>query len=155
MRRLRAVVVLPLLEQELVPMGWISEEAFLAGYGATQAVQVPCLHSRLFRYCDERLDRRTHRDCCDIPTHISFNTGRPAFWDMLRNNAKIKVQSWCECCRNQYFISALYTPIWTSSILQAVDFLAAVLFVMLVYFSFRRGSSLSPAHSAEHYRITV
>ena len=32
-------------------------------------------------------------------------------------------------------ISALYTPIWTSSILQAVDFaLAAVLFVMLVYF---------------------
>ena len=34
-------VVLPLLEQELVPNGWISEEAFLAGYGATQAVPGP------------------------------------------------------------------------------------------------------------------
>src|SRR5699024_501756 len=34
-------VVLPLLEQELVPIGWISEESFLAGYGATQAVPGP------------------------------------------------------------------------------------------------------------------
>src|SRR5690625_5250367 len=34
-------VVLPLLEQELVPTGWISEESFLAGYGATQAVPGP------------------------------------------------------------------------------------------------------------------
>ena len=34
-------VVLPLLEQEFVPTGWISEEAFLAGYGATQAVPGP------------------------------------------------------------------------------------------------------------------
>ena len=34
-------VVLPLLEQALVPTGWISEEAFLTGYGATQAVPGP------------------------------------------------------------------------------------------------------------------
>src|SRR5699024_7296997 len=34
-------VVLPLLEQELVPTGWISKESFLAGYGATQAVPGP------------------------------------------------------------------------------------------------------------------
>ena len=34
-------VVLPLLEQEFVPTGWISEESFLAGYGATQAVPGP------------------------------------------------------------------------------------------------------------------
>src|SRR5699024_3456219 len=34
-------VVLPLLEQELVVNEWISEEAFLAGYGATQAVPGP------------------------------------------------------------------------------------------------------------------
>src|SRR5699024_7794447 len=34
-------VVLPLLEQEFVPTGWLSEEAFLAGYGVTQAVPGP------------------------------------------------------------------------------------------------------------------
>jgi chromate transporter len=34
-------VVLPLLQQEVVPVGWISNQQFLAGYGATQAVPGP------------------------------------------------------------------------------------------------------------------
>lgn len=34
-------VVLPLLRAETVPRGWISDEAFLAGYGAAQAVPGP------------------------------------------------------------------------------------------------------------------
>lgn len=34
-------VVLPLLEQEFVPAGMVSKEAFLAGYGAAQAVPGP------------------------------------------------------------------------------------------------------------------
>ena len=34
-------VVLPLLESEVVPRGWVSDEDFLAGYGAAQAVPGP------------------------------------------------------------------------------------------------------------------
>lgn len=34
-------VVLPLLQAEIVPAGWISNDTFLAGYGATQAVPGP------------------------------------------------------------------------------------------------------------------
>lgn len=34
-------VVLPLLRSELVPKGWISDNAFLAGYGAVQAMPGP------------------------------------------------------------------------------------------------------------------
>lgn len=34
-------VVLPLLQAEVVPSGWVSNEAFLAGYGAAQAVPGP------------------------------------------------------------------------------------------------------------------
>ncbi len=34
-------VVLPLLEREFVPTGWMDEASFLAGYGATQAVPGP------------------------------------------------------------------------------------------------------------------
>src|SRR5699024_12883829 len=34
-------VVLPLLEQEFVPSGWLSEQEFLTGYGAAQAVPGP------------------------------------------------------------------------------------------------------------------
>ena len=31
-------MVLPLLQSEVVPPGWVSNDAFLAGYGAAQAV---------------------------------------------------------------------------------------------------------------------
>src|SRR5262249_19651423 len=34
-------VVLPLLQAQVVPAGWVSTEAFLAGYGAAQAVPGP------------------------------------------------------------------------------------------------------------------
>ena len=34
-------VVLPLLQSGLVPPGWVSDSAFLAGYGAAQAVPGP------------------------------------------------------------------------------------------------------------------
>jgi len=34
-------VVLPLLQAEVVPRGWVSNDAFLAGYGAAQAVPGP------------------------------------------------------------------------------------------------------------------
>ena len=38
-------VVLPLLEREVVPVGWVSREDFLAGYGVAQAVPGPSLPS--------------------------------------------------------------------------------------------------------------
>src|SRR5260370_8207917 len=34
-------VVLPLLQAEVVPQGWVTNDAFLAGYGAAQAVSRP------------------------------------------------------------------------------------------------------------------
>src|SRR6202043_2546298 len=34
-------VVLPLLQAEVVPPGWVSNDSFLAGYGAAQAVPGP------------------------------------------------------------------------------------------------------------------
>src|SRR5262249_53222582 len=34
-------VVLPLLQAEVVPTGWVTHDAFLAGYGAAQAVPGP------------------------------------------------------------------------------------------------------------------
>src|SRR5260370_38742859 len=37
----RGHVVLPLLQAEVVPPGWVSNDAFLAGYGAAQAVPGP------------------------------------------------------------------------------------------------------------------
>jgi len=41
-------VVLPLLQAEVVPRGWLDTEAFLAGYGAAQAVPGPLLSFAAF-----------------------------------------------------------------------------------------------------------
>ena len=35
--------MLPLLKAEVLPPGWVPEDAFLAGYGAAQAVPGPLL----------------------------------------------------------------------------------------------------------------
>ena len=130
-------VVLPLLEQELVPMGWISEEAFLAGYGATQAVPGPLFTfaAYLGTVMNGWIGGLIATAAIFLPAFLLILGALP-FWDMLRNNAKIKgAVMGVNAAVIGILISALYTPIWTSSILQAVDFaLAAVLFVMLVYF---------------------
>ena len=52
-------VVLPLLQAEVVPAGWVSNDAFLAGYGAAQAVPGPLLDlCCVSRGCDRRLEDR-------------------------------------------------------------------------------------------------
>lgn len=130
-------VVLPLLEQELVPMGWISAEEFLAGYGATQAVPGPLFTfaAYLGTVMNGWIGGLIATAAIFLPAFLLILGALP-FWDMLRNNEKVKgAVMGVNAAVIGILISALYTPIWTSSILEPVHFaLAAILFVMLVYF---------------------
>ena len=130
-------VVLPLLEQELVPMGWISAEEFLAGYGATQAVPGPLFTfaAYLGTVMNGWIGGLIATAAIFLPAFLLILGALP-FWDMLRNNEKVKgAVMGVNAAVIGILISALYTPIWTSSILKPADFaLAAILFVMLVYF---------------------
>jgi chromate transporter, chromate ion transporter (CHR) family len=130
-------VVLPLLEQELVPMGWITEEAFLAGYGATQAVPGPLFTfaAYLGTVMNGWIGGLVATAAIFLPAFLLILGALP-FWDLLRNNEKVKgAVMGVNAAVIGILISALYTPIWTSSILEPVHFaLAAILFVMLVYF---------------------
>ena len=130
-------VVLPLLEQELVPMGWISAEEFLAGYGATQAVPGPLFTfaAYLGTVMNGWIGGLVATAAIFLPAFLLILGALP-FWDMLRNNDKVKgAVMGANAAVIGILISALYTPIWTSSILKPVDFaLAAILFVMLVNF---------------------
>jgi chromate transporter len=129
-------VVLPLLEQEFVPTGWISEESFLAGYGATQAVPGP-----LFTFAAYLGTVMKGWQGGLVATFAVFLPafllvlGALPFWDNLRSNPKIKgAIMGVNAAVIGILISAFYFPIWTSSILAPVDFaLAAVLFSMLAY----------------------
>lgn len=129
-------VVLPLLEREFVPGGWLSEEAFLAGYGATQAVPGPMF--TFAAYIGTVLNGwgggLLATFSIFLPAFLLI-VGTLPYWNSLRKNPKIQgALMGVNAAVVGILIAAFYHPIWTSSILHASDFaFAAILFSMLVY----------------------
>ena len=132
-------VVLPLLEREFVPTGWLDKETFLAGYGATQAVPGP-----LFTFAAYMGTIMYGWKGGFIATIAIFLPafllifGALPFWHSLRSNSKFKgALMGVNAAVVGILIAAFYQPIWTSSILTSLDFaFAAILFSMLVYWKF-------------------
>lgn len=129
-------VVLPLLEREFVPTGWISEEAFLAGYGAAQAVPGPLFTFAAYigAVIDGWKGGLLATFAIFLPAFLLI-LGTLPFWDSLRRNSKVKAALMgVNAAVVGILISAFYFPIWTSSISAPIDFaFAAILFSMLVY----------------------
>ncbi|RST76068.1 chromate transporter [Siminovitchia acidinfaciens] len=129
-------VVLPLLEQEFVPTGWISEQQFLAGYGAAQAVPGPLFTFAAYigAVMNGWQGGLFATFAIFLPAFLLI-IGTLPFWNSLRSNPNIKgALMGVNASVVGILISALYQPIWTSSILGPKDFaLGAILFSMLVY----------------------
>ncbi|KON87656.1 ChrA protein [Sporosarcina globispora] len=129
-------VVLPLLEREFVPTGWLSEEAFLAGYGAAQAVPGPLFTfaAYLGAVMNGWQGGLLATVAIFLPAFLLI-LGTLPFWNTLRRNPKIKgALMGVNAAVVGILIAAFYHPIWTSSILEPMDFaFAAVLFSLLVY----------------------
>ncbi|MFS0749969.1 chromate transporter [Oceanobacillus sp. 1P07AA] len=129
-------VVLPLLEREFVPTGWVSEEAFLAGYGAAQAVPGPLFTfaAYLGAVMNGWIGGLVATIAIFLPAFLLI-LGTLPFWNSLRNNRKIKgALMGVNAAVVGILIAAFYQPIWTSAVLSPIDFaFAAVLFSMLVY----------------------
>ncbi|MCM3749821.1 chromate transporter [Paenibacillus pasadenensis] len=129
-------VVLPLLERELVPSGVVSGEAFLAGYGAAQAVPGP-----LFTFASYLGAIAGGWQGAIVATAAIFTpafllvVGALPFWDCLRRVPSIQgVLHGVNAAVVGILLAALYDPIWTSSVASPADFaLAAVLFIGLVF----------------------
>lgn len=129
-------VVLPLLEREFVPTGWLTEEQFLAGYGAAQAVPGPLFTFAAYigAVINGWKGGMLATVAIFLPAFLLI-TGAFPFWDSLRQNPKIKgALMGVNAAVVGILIAAFYHPIWTSSILAPVDFaLASILFSMLVF----------------------
>ncbi len=129
-------VVLPLLEQQFVPTGWLTEQQFLAGYGAAQAVPGPLFTFAAYigAVINGWQGGLFATFAIFLPAFLLI-LGTLPFWDALRSNPKIKgALLGINASVVGILISALYNPIWTSSIHTAKDFaLAALLFSMLVH----------------------
>lgn len=129
-------VVLPLLEREFVPSGWLSKEEFLAGYGAAQAVPGPLFTFAAYigAVVNGWLGGLIATFAIFLPAFLLV-LGTLPFWNSLSRNPKIKgALMGVNAAVVGILISAFYTPIWTSSILGPMDFaFAALLFSLLAY----------------------
>lgn len=133
-------VVLPLLQSEVVPPGWVSKDAFLAGYGAAQAVPGPLftLSAYLGTVMSSSPNGFVGGLVCLLAIFVpSFLlvVGAMPFWDALRRvgavrNALLGINA----AVVGLLLAALYEPVWTSAILSATDFgLALAAFTLLVF----------------------
>ena len=136
-------VVLPLLQAEVVPPGWVTNEAFIAGYGAAQAVPGP-----LFTFA-AYLGAVMHQPpsgaqgaawaliAVFLPSFLLV-VGTLPFWEVLRRRAGAQAAlRGINAAVVGLLLAALYDPVWTSAITGHADFaVALVSFGLLVFWRF-------------------
>ena len=131
-------VVLPLLQASVVPPGWVSNDAFLAGYGAAQAVPGPLFtfSAYLGAIMGPQPNGVAGAALCLVAMFLPaffLTLGALPFWDELRR------RPWAQSALRGVnaavvglLLAALYNPVWTAGITSAYDFaLAAAAFLLL------------------------
>jgi chromate transporter len=133
-------VVLPLLQAEVVPPGWVTNEEFIAGYGAAQAVPGPLF--TFSAYLGAMTWGGTHAwvgaaiavVAIFLPSFLLIFGALP-FWDLLRSRVDFQAAlRGINAGVVGILLAALYHPVWTSAILAPEDFaLGLIAFVLLVF----------------------
>lgn len=133
-------VVLPLLQAAVVPAGWVTNETFLAGYGAAQAVPGPLFTFAAFLGASMTLAPSgwIGAAVCLIAVFVpSFLlvVGALPFWEQLRRSARTQAAlTGVNAAVVGLLLAALYQPVWTSAIFKPEDFgLALVALVALMF----------------------
>jgi len=131
-------VVLPLLREAFVTPGWVGDDAFLAGYGAAQAVPGPLFSfaAYLGAIADSPLRGLAGAGLGLIGIFLPgflILVGALPFWDALRQRAGARaMMAGVNASVVGLLAAALYSPLWTSSVRAPADFaLALVSFVLL------------------------
>ena len=126
-------VVLPLLQAEVVPNGWVSNDTFLAGYGAAQAVPGPLftfsafLGGSMYDGGARLLSAAVCLVSVFIPSFLLVFGVMP-FWDRLRTNVRMQAAlAGVNAAVVGLLLAALYDPVWTSAIFGPADFALALI----------------------------
>jgi len=128
-------VVLPLLHASVVEPGWVSEDAFLSGYGAAQAVPGPLF--TFAAYLGAIMMRWTGAALCLVAIFLPgllLVLGVLPFWATLGRGALMRAAlRGVNAAVVGVLLGALYDPVWTKGIGGPLDFaLALVAFALLV-----------------------
>ena len=128
-------VVLPLLQAEVVPTGWVTNDQFLAGYGAAQAVPGPLF--TFAAYLGAVIGGWWAAALClvavFVPSFLLVIGGLP-FWEDLRRKA------WAQSALRGVnaavvglLLAALYHPVWTAGIKTPQDFALGMTAFLLLF----------------------
>lgn len=133
-------VVLPLLQAEVVPNGWVSNQTFLAGYGATQAVPGPLLTFAAFLGAAMNtapsglLGGLICLVAIFVPS-LLLVAGVLPFWEQLRRQIRTRAAlAAINAAVVGLLLAALYNPVWTNAVQAPSDFaLVLTAFVALMF----------------------
>jgi len=133
-------VVLPLLQAEVVPPGWVTNEEFIAGYGAAQAVPGPLftfsayLGAVMHQAPNGWIGAAWALVAVFFPSFLLI-VGALPFWELLRLRAGFQAAlRGINAAVVGLLLAALYDPVWTSAIKGHADFgLALFAFGLLAF----------------------
>ena len=125
-------VVLPLLQASVVPPGWVTNDDFLAGYGAAQAVPGPLFTFSAYLGTVQGPPPNGIAGglialaAIFLPSFLLVFGTLPS-WSRLRASAPARsALKGVNAAVVGLLLAALYNPVWTSAILSPGDFLAAL-----------------------------
>ncbi|MGE3599565.1 MAG: chromate transporter [Dehalococcoidia bacterium] len=121
-------VVLPLLQAEVVPPGWLTNEQFIAGYGAAQAVPGPLFTFSAYLGAVAEPNPNGVAGAAIalvavfLPSFLLV-VGALPLWGMVRNRTSFQsALGGINAAVVGILLAALYTPVWTSAIGSPADF---------------------------------
>jgi chromate transporter len=125
-------VVLPLIQTEVVPTGWVTNEQFIAGYGAAQAVPGPLFTFAAYLGAvmgpspNGWVGAGLAVGAIFLPSFLLV-AGMLPLWDAFRRRGAFQAAlRGVNAAVVGILAAALYTPIWTSAILAGEDFALAL-----------------------------
>jgi chromate transporter len=133
-------VVLPLIQAEVVPPGWITTEQFIAGYGAAQAVPGPLFTFAAYLGAVMRpwpngwVGAALALGAIFLPSFLLIIGALP-LWNLLRAQASFHAMlRGINAAVVGLLLAALYRPVWTSAIHAPGDFALGLMdFLLLVF----------------------
>lgn len=125
-------VILPLLEAETVGAGWMTQERFLAGYGAAQAVPGPLLALAAYLGFLVEVGPGGILGAClalvaiFLPSYLLV-VGALPFWFRLRASSRCQsILAGVNAAVVGILLAALFDPVWTTAIRTPSDYCVAL-----------------------------
>ena len=125
-------VVLPLLEAQVLPPGWVSGDAFLAGYGAAQALPGPLFTFAAYLGTVMQVPPAGWAGgmICLVAIYVpSFLLviGTLPWWERLRRHEPARrAMLGINAVVVGLLLAAFYDPVWTAGVRSGIDFALAL-----------------------------